>query len=412
MQCFESDTESDISDFEDCASSSTLRVRTPSTTKEPPPRTPSTTEALPPSSIGAWFLRPLARAIVEYSNRVDSKAQVPSKPRKKTRSLARARYTQRKKASVFDNFYSPANQNFYTEFDYGNLRTDQHEFRLLKIISCETGPKIRCEFLKRDLTKVMLSRQRGKRRYFPLPPPLPDMPWELPAGPYTIAMSRMHGNYYALSYCARDPQKTIPILVNDREFNAFATLAHGIANVHHFWNIERPGEELLLWVDQICINQSKSSERSHQVGLMREVYQHAQKVIISFSDGHGVSPSLDWLSRLIQELRSIGHVFPLDNAMDESALNACRPNCLLDLFKHRFRQGLELTSWSLAYDFLAHPWWTRAWVFQEFLVSSRVYFCTMTQSMSWLSLSPALSTICSLSAETFENFCNPYYFQF
>ncbi|KAK7184861.1 eukaryotic translation initiation factor [Paraphaeosphaeria sporulosa] len=37
---------------------------------------------------------------------------------------------------------------------------------------------------------------------------------------------------------------------------------------------------MLLWVDQICINQSNDQEKTHQVRMMPEIYAKADKAIV------------------------------------------------------------------------------------------------------------------------------------
>ncbi|CAF3504471.1 unnamed protein product [Fusarium graminearum] len=48
-------------------------------------------------------------------------------------------------------------------------------------------------------------------------------------------------------------------------------------------------EDRYLWVDSICINQSDISERTHQVGLMRQIYSAANRVLIYLSVDHASS---------------------------------------------------------------------------------------------------------------------------
>ncbi|KAF4339010.1 heterokaryon incompatibility het-6 [Fusarium beomiforme] len=45
-------------------------------------------------------------------------------------------------------------------------------------------------------------------------------------------------------------------------------------------NCRLEGKDRCLWVDAICINQSNVSERTHQVGMMREIYSAASRVLI------------------------------------------------------------------------------------------------------------------------------------
>lgn len=45
-------------------------------------------------------------------------------------------------------------------------------------------------------------------------------------------------------------------------------------------SIEHGDEDILMWTDQICINQSNLRERSHQVEMMYDIYKTAQDVAL------------------------------------------------------------------------------------------------------------------------------------
>ena len=67
--------------------------------------------------------------------------------------------------------------------------------------------------------------------------------------------------------------------INGTRFNAFANLAHALRQIIR----GREKAELqecpqLIWADQMCINQSNTSERSHQVNFMRNIYECADVV--------------------------------------------------------------------------------------------------------------------------------------
>ena len=54
----------------------------------------------------------------------------------------------------------------------------------------------------------------------------------------------------------------------------------------------------ILWVDSICINQSNTVERNHQVGLMDQIYQSATDVVICIQDpSRDYTDCMRWLKR-------------------------------------------------------------------------------------------------------------------
>ncbi|KAH7119998.1 heterokaryon incompatibility protein-domain-containing protein [Dendryphion nanum] len=89
-----------------------------------------------------------------------------------------------------------------------------------------------------------------------------------------------------------------------------------------------------IWVDAICINQSNTLERNHQVGLMDKIYHQAQQVLICLRDPHhDYGNFLAWLRQPFQ------HGY--NNARIDSEL----------------RKLLSLR------------WFSRVWVIQEFALS-------------------------------------------
>lgn len=80
--------------------------------------------------------------------------------------------------------------------------------------------------------------------------------------------------YQALSYVWGDSSEKASIRVNGKPFevtkNLFAALKR----------LRRRTFSILLWVDAICINQDNIPERNFQVQLMKQVYMHAERVLI------------------------------------------------------------------------------------------------------------------------------------
>lgn len=99
-----------------------------------------------------------------------------------------------------------------------------------------------------------------------------------------------------------------------------------------------------LWVDSICIDQFSTDEKSHQVGLMRDIYSRASSVAI-FLGGNEDAPD----TRLLKETG--------------------------DGLFYRGNQG-DVT-WDAVRDYVAvhalfnRPYWSRIWVIQEVLLSRK-----------------------------------------
>jgi len=174
----------------------------------------------------------------------------------------------------------------------------------------------------------------------------------------------MRGKFTTLSYGAGNPHTTETIFVNGICFNAFANLGHALRQARYFWKNNFDKQELLLWADQVCINQSNPEERSQQVNLMGDIYRSAEHALICLSVEGNVPGGIAWLHQL-------SHTFATE----------LQPTDIL-------HSKWEDKSFHLGWDaflrtFLGSPWWSRAWVRQEFIRSPDAYFLAVYESMHW-----------------------------
>ncbi|KAL5115065.1 hypothetical protein ACEQ8H_007040 [Pleosporales sp. CAS-2024a] len=107
--------------------------------------------------------------------------------------------------------------------------------------------------------------------------------------------------------------------------------------------MRREGYTGNLWIDAICINQGDNYERSHQVQMMGLIYQCAQRVRV-------------WLG--VERSEPLGVLWKLDEDYDE--LDSSARNEI---------------SWGELYWVLNQPYWTRVWIFQEYVLAKDVIIC-------------------------------------
>ncbi|KAH8896343.1 HET-domain-containing protein, partial [Thozetella sp. PMI_491] len=79
--------------------------------------------------------------------------------------------------------------------------------------------------------------------------------------------------YQALSYVWGDSRNRQIIYIDGICLPVTLNLAAALQRLRH------PHEEVVLWIDAICIDQSNLSERSSQVKMMGEIYRAAQRVL-------------------------------------------------------------------------------------------------------------------------------------
>lgn len=219
-----------------------------------------------------------------------------------------------------DIFCTPENSDFVSKVPYKSLSKTDHEIRLLKILPDSGSGFVECELL--------------------------------PA----VSLATVHNQYLALSYCAGSAKDTKPIKVNGVNSNVFANLHHALTRVRDYWETHAELPEFLLWVDQICINQFDLAERSHQVGFMRDIYQSAKRTLVCLSTSETDGEGMRWLAELKErvaqaKIDDITHFITEKSDTEE------------------FAKGL-----AGFYDIATSPWWGRAWVIQEFMVSTHVTF--------------------------------------
>lgn len=108
------------------------------------------------------------------------------------------------------------------------------------------------------------------------------------------------------------------------------------------------GATRLIWIDAICIDQTNTGERSHQVSMMRDIYSRAESVAIYLGGTKGQDVDTP-AGRLMQRLS------------DE-----------------RFRAGKAVSdNWGGGFDYhgitdlFGQPYWSRIWVIQEVLLARK-----------------------------------------
>ncbi|KAH7080770.1 heterokaryon incompatibility protein-domain-containing protein [Paraphoma chrysanthemicola] len=238
----------------------------------------------------------------------------------------------------YDNFYTPQNQDFYNQFKYINLDRKARHIRLLRIHPIEADEDdsaiVRCDIVD-NLPLVSMERK-----------------------------------FTTLSYCAGDPKKTESILVNDIHFNAFANLGHALRQVRHYWNKNRNGKELLLWADQVCIDQSNSNERSHQVNFMGDIYAAAEQVLICLSVEGSPTGGFKWFKSSTKTIEELQHTQFVKHKWKSTEELRNEQFIILNWFNDYLHRGWD----AFIRTFIISTWFKRAWVRQEFFRSQQAVF--------------------------------------
>ena len=167
--------------------------------------------------------------------------------------------------------------------------------------------------------------------------------------------------YAALSYCWGDSSNPIRIVLED---DGLASPSRSYlwvgSNLHAaLRRIRKLTDGTRIWIDAICIDQDNTSERNHQVGFMREIYEKAEQTIIWLGDAYENSGL------------AIGLIKAWTRADDD-----------LDLFLQRYPFAFSIQMWTAVDKLLRRPWWHRIWVYQEYLLSREIIFVCGSEWMT------------------------------
>jgi len=132
-----------------------------------------------------------------------------------------------------------------------------------------------------------------------------------------------------------------------------------------------------LWIDQININQSSTHERNHQVRIMGKIYKKGKRVIAWLGKEEEPSKQLLALVEVARSSLELGESSSLIREKIESELLKLCPRDLLVITR-----------------VLGSQWFSRAWVFQEIVLSKHAAFLFGDVVVPFL----ALVWICKVSA--------------
>jgi hypothetical protein len=172
--------------------------------------------------------------------------------------------------------------------------------------------------------------------------------------------------YDAVSYTWGHPSHTSSVTLGTHQVGITANLDKVLRRVR------LPDRERFIWADQICIDQGNRAERSHQVGLMADIYRHADSVLI-WLGGDGISGPP--VASLLQDV----------NAMISEQLSECGSwNHLPPASAHDTL--IQDERWAFLDKVFASVWFTRVWVIQEVGMASDPRVLFGDSEFDWTSL--------------------------
>jgi hypothetical protein len=116
-----------------------------------------------------------------------------------------------------------------------------------------------------------------------------------------------------------------------------------------------------FWIDAICINQTRISERNHQVRLMSDIYKSATFVLV-------------WLGLQCEQ------ALDLLATAEPSDVRAVFEPCTDRFRRSKFSEPLI--------PFLRSDYWSRMWIVQEFVLATNIVFASGSVLADWEKVNP------------------------
>lgn len=186
--------------------------------------------------------------------------------------------------------------------------------------------------------------------------------------------------YYALSYEWGDSLSKQPIIVKscEIEFTVTVTLNLHLALEH----LVRERENLVIWIDAICINQSDDEEKARQVLYMRDIYAQAEETFVWLGPSITVNMLPD--DSVVDMINMVGPD-ACESGLCELVSNLSRYSDtnqelyektraeIDDLFAERFKRWEQFAK-SLSKGYVRVrklSYWNRIWIVQEITTSKK-----------------------------------------
>lgn len=200
-----------------------------------------------------------------------------------------------------------------------------------------------------------------------------------------VDLDELHLQFLALSYVWGNPGKLASIFVEGKTLEVGENLRNALlrlrTNTLFCCNLtcacycETPGppvplgyqftSPLRLWIDSICINQKDAIEKAKQVGLMKDVYRRASRVIVWLGEeSEHTVPGF-------RMLHGISSLYDLDVAKAKDLVYS------LVLDDH-FR-----SYWIALGNLLLRPWWYRIWAVQEICLAREALLVCGQYAVDW-----------------------------
>lgn len=233
-------------------------------------------------------------------------------------------------------------------FEHWPLDTTRHQIRLVKVTQSSRKARAHHGPQSRELISCLVEHYDLKEDHVARSIEADRRPRKVKERPL---------QYTAVSYTWGDETNPAEIMINGSPFSVRRNLYDFLCMVSQ----QSEHANRLLWIDQLCIDQCRTSERNHQVQLMANIFMRAEQVIAWLGMDTEITATM---LRVLDVLEVVSKKYPMDTdfpgrgTMDERMLSE----------GIRQEHALALT------DLFARPYWSRLWIMQEVFLARKLLF--------------------------------------
>lgn len=186
--------------------------------------------------------------------------------------------------------------------------------------------------------------------------------------------------YEALSYVWGPQNPPDHIFCDDNVLQITPNLGLALRRVRR---LDKPRA---VWIDALCINQSDNIELSHQVTIMRDIYDRATQVLVWLAEDN-LSTAKDALG-LVRKAAKL--------ARDEAGSDVPLPNQIASeqpsaqQNKLRGFPAVDDSKWNAFLDLINRSWFERVWIMQEVSTSTQSLVMIGEEDISWTDIGVAV----------------------
>ena len=211
----------------------------------------------------------------------------------------------------------------------------------------------------------------------------------------TYSLTSTLPRYDAISYCWGDVNSRDHYINLDGSHLPITRNAHAA-----LVNTRVPTQDAILWMDQVCIDQSNLDEKIEHIARMGEIFRYAHRVLIHLGDSiPGLDdffgflyvlsletlissrPAWHW-SKIKRLLQTKPSSLPSDNPLEKMfpVAQLLQPRTLELLQEYENRVDMLLQTHEAL---LNSPWFLRIWVVQESVLARQLHLVHHGQIVHW-----------------------------